>query len=206
MMFRLLEYTDHKATYSNSDKVVLKCKINGVVSEYPLGGIAPNGDLRIAQESDAMRLATVLSANVYDISCVIEIDSSKYSFVLSGTGFAEQDKKLKAMRIENITKNPELHDALANATHNLEFILKYAGNGKFADSFLEKFISIFSEIDIDRVAVTSPKMATVLPKIRGNIETIHDLLVDQGETSRNVTKIRNLCENTLELILQHKNK
>jgi hypothetical protein len=110
MAFRLLEYNDHKATYSNSDKIVLKVKIDDVVSEYKLIGVVPNGDLFIAEKQfdksgmyeAPFALAKILSSNKSDISCVINIGSSKYSFTMNGNGFAEQLKAITEIKAEKL--------------------------------------------------------------------------------------------------------
>lgn len=102
MSFRLLEYNDHKATFSNSDTITLKAKIDDSVIEYNLAGTEPNGDLVIVEKEKNYRelpiLTTALEANKYDIPCIIQIGSSKYSFKLSGSGFAENNKQLSDIK------------------------------------------------------------------------------------------------------------
>ena len=105
MSFRLLEYNDHKATFSNSDEITLKVKINDKVIEYNLAGVEPNGDLFVVEKKQNYRelpiLITALETNECEIPCIIEIDSSKYSFKIDGTGFSEQINNLNIMKAKN---------------------------------------------------------------------------------------------------------
>jgi len=107
MIFRLLEYNDHKATFHNNDNMILKVKIADEITEYELGGIAPNGDLMLTTQFDksgnfppAMIFATVMEHNIYDISCIIEIGSSKYSFTMNGNGLKELLDEFSDMKYE----------------------------------------------------------------------------------------------------------
>lgn len=102
LAFRLLEYNDHNATYSSSDKMTLKVKIADVVSEHELVGIPPNGDL-YAMDGSSRPLAgivSVLESNISDVSCVINVGGSKYSFKMDGTGFKELSDKYSDMKYE----------------------------------------------------------------------------------------------------------
>lgn len=94
--FRLLEYTDHQATYLDSDTITFKTKTiknsTEEVDECPLVGTAPNGDLILTSSNQGNSFytsATLLSSLYYgyDVKCVIEIGSSKYSFTIFADGF-----------------------------------------------------------------------------------------------------------------------
>ena len=105
MSFRLLEFNDHKATFNSRDNITLKVKINDKITEYNLSGTEPNGDLIIVEKERNYRelpiLTSALEKNEYEISCIIEIGSSKYSFKLNGTGFLEQKNSLDEIKSKN---------------------------------------------------------------------------------------------------------
>ena len=87
--FRLLEYTDHLATYSSSEKIILKVKIGDKIVEEKLQGVAPNGDLILEHGNLYKEILKALVLDEHTVRCIIEIGSSKYNFTLSGAGFAD---------------------------------------------------------------------------------------------------------------------
>lgn len=97
--FRLLEYTDRKATYLSGDTITFKTKlVNGSsndITEYTLKGNGPNGDLILTNSSKGNKTyntSLTLRTGLYyggDLKCVIEIGSSKYSFTIYSDGFGE---------------------------------------------------------------------------------------------------------------------
>ena len=104
MSFRLLEYDNHIATFSERDEITLKVKIDDNIIEYNLVGNAPNGDLLIKEKEEFYHelpiLTTALKGNKNEIPCVIEIGSSKYLFKMDGDGFLEQRNKLDEIKTE----------------------------------------------------------------------------------------------------------
>lgn len=102
-VFRLLEYGDHKATYLDSDEIILKTKAmtqTPIVDECTLYGTAPNGDLYLMRDKNG---ESYFGGNQllnyffwgYDVKCVIEIGSSKYSFTLEPDGFMDEFNEWK---------------------------------------------------------------------------------------------------------------
>lgn len=105
--FRLLEYNSNKASYSNSSDMILKFKLDDKSYSIELAGSSPNGDLYYVEDSwkstnyEAERQKN--PKNIFlraleqqeDIKCIIEIDSSKYSFVIDTTGYADSLSILK---------------------------------------------------------------------------------------------------------------
>jgi hypothetical protein len=97
--FRLFEYGDYVATYNDNENIMIKIKIGEEIFEDVLIGMPPNGDLyRIStlnnQSEFLFTLYDALIANEQDIKCIIEIDSSKYSFKINGDGFSEALEEL----------------------------------------------------------------------------------------------------------------
>lgn len=90
-VFRLLEYGKHQVTFTSSDVdegIVLKVKIGDTISEYPLTGEAPNGDLYLL-DSYKNRLFNLLYDGREDIRCIITIGSSQYNFTIKYGNFAD---------------------------------------------------------------------------------------------------------------------
>ena len=90
-VFRLLEYGDHQATFTSSDiekGIVLKVKVGDTISEYPLTGEAPNGDLYLV-DYYGDQLFSLLYDGREDIRCIITIGSSQYNFTIKYGNFAD---------------------------------------------------------------------------------------------------------------------
>lgn len=90
-VFRLLEYGNHQATFTSSDVdegIVLKVKIGDTISEYPLTGEAPNGDLYLL-DYYGDRLFNLLYDGCEDIRCIITIGSSQYNLTIEYGNFAD---------------------------------------------------------------------------------------------------------------------
>lgn len=99
--FRLFEYGDHIATYSRSDELILKVKIDGEIYSQPLIGIPPNGDLYFFNDFgfdfEGRTLCMELMDRMWngnDVPCIIEIGSSKYKFTLTGDGYINASNEL----------------------------------------------------------------------------------------------------------------
>ena len=90
-VFRLLEYGDHQVTFTSSDieeGIVLKVKAGDTISEYPLTGEAPNGDLYLV-DYYGDQLFSLLYDGREDIRCIITIGSSQYNFAIKYGNFAD---------------------------------------------------------------------------------------------------------------------
>ena len=85
--FRLLEYGTHHATYTNTeaDNLILKTKIEDTVSEYSLGGMAPNSDVFLSPDDGDVLFNALYEGK--DIKCVIYIGYSQYNFTILNDGF-----------------------------------------------------------------------------------------------------------------------
>lgn len=84
---RLLEYGDHPATYTSSDELIFKIKIDETIIEFhPVLGTPPNGDLVIYDSSETLYTALY---NGTDVRCVAKIGNSKYNFTLFAENFAD---------------------------------------------------------------------------------------------------------------------
>lgn len=98
--FRLFEYGDYVTTYNDNENIMIKMKIGKEIFEDVLIGMPPKGDLYLIstlnnQSEFLFTLYDALIANEQDIKCIIEIDSSKYSFEINGDGFSEAMEELK---------------------------------------------------------------------------------------------------------------
>lgn len=96
LSFRLLEYTNTKATYLSSDNIILKIKIGEQSYSEELIGSSPNGDVYLYHDMGGSDFTSELYSpiqkaldNNEDVRCIIEIGSSSYNFTLSGEGFAD---------------------------------------------------------------------------------------------------------------------
>lgn len=96
LSFRLLEYGKQKATYLDSEDMVLKFKIGDDSFSTNLYGNAPNDDLFFGfleggyKDEDQMMIRWINALRFgKEVKCVIEIGSSKYSFSIDGEGFIE---------------------------------------------------------------------------------------------------------------------
>ncbi len=102
LSFRLLEYDDHIATYTSSDKKVLKMKMWDETYSLDLKGEAPNGDVflyySVGSDTDkTMNRWVNALREEKEVKCVIEIGSSKYSFTLDGKGFKDTYTELQRL-------------------------------------------------------------------------------------------------------------
>lgn len=88
VVFHLLEYNDVLPTYTSSDNLILKTKIDGVVEEFTLNGTSPNGELILDSTCENGTKFFVDLAFGNDVKCVIEIGSSQYNFVVECGNFA----------------------------------------------------------------------------------------------------------------------
>jgi len=109
---RLLEYGNQVATYSKSETGYaffdMLTKIDGEVSEFSLHGNPPNDDLILWDRQDDPQ-ATKIKDYLYEgkkISCVININNSKYNFTIDGEGFAKSYDELYGL--EESIKDTEL--------------------------------------------------------------------------------------------------
>ncbi|MCL2695236.1 MAG: hypothetical protein FWE69_02800 [Clostridiales bacterium] len=92
--FRLFEYGRLKATFSSRDDLILKIKVDEKVDEYRLSGTTPNGDLYLF--GDGFTQIGAYLKDGKEISCIITIGSSRYSFSIDGIGFAREYDKWKS--------------------------------------------------------------------------------------------------------------
>ena len=81
---RLMEYGNHKATYSSRDEMKMQVKVDDAVMEFFVFGSPPNSDLYL--NGDAV---TGYLYEGKEIACVIDIGNSRYNFTIDGNGFAE---------------------------------------------------------------------------------------------------------------------
>lgn len=108
--FRLLEYDDHPATYSERDTKLLKFKVGNDTYEIELDGNAPNGDLYFVEDSwkkdSSKEIKSIyMPTNIFvraleeqdEVKCVIEINNSTYNFTIDSTDFDESLAELKQM-------------------------------------------------------------------------------------------------------------
>ena len=98
-LFRLVEYGDHIATYTDSSVLELKYKSDQVTYDATLKGTAPNGDLRIVKADDYEQMRKLLS-NGKDLKVVIYIDNSKYNFTISSSGFDQLEEESARIKEE----------------------------------------------------------------------------------------------------------
>lgn len=109
--FRLLEYGESPAVYLSSDNITLKFKVNGETYSAELNGDAPNGDVwfapyeTILSATDADKEARAFKDALYngdEIKCIIQIDSSTYSFTVLGEGFKDVSNALYSERTDEM--------------------------------------------------------------------------------------------------------
>jgi len=92
--FGLLEYGRTPATYFSGDSILLRTRTDRGDNEYSLIGTSPNGDVR-TQDALHRHFHEAPSSVFMDIfrggeiNSIIDIGSSRYNFVIDGTGFAE---------------------------------------------------------------------------------------------------------------------
>ena len=90
LTFRVVEYDDTlkvKATYTESDDITIKVKIDDEITEGQLIGTPPNGDLRLIGGPCILKIYDTLVEAEQDVRTIIEIGSSKYSFTIDSEGF-----------------------------------------------------------------------------------------------------------------------
>ena len=114
--FHMEEYNTTPATYTSSDKLLLKTKVDDVVSEYDLLGAPPNGNL-FFELKDSNLSGDILFNELYegkDIRCIIYIGSSQYNFTIESTGFSEIcDKEgFSTVSIDSMTNELMIETAL----------------------------------------------------------------------------------------------
>ena len=100
--FRLLEYNDTRATYTNNSDTTIKVKVDDDIYATSLYGIAPNGDVSLFNNFEERLMCfnaifDTLTAAEKDVRCIIEIDHSEYSFTMEGSGFADGVEQLMAV-------------------------------------------------------------------------------------------------------------
>ena len=88
MLIRLLEYNRTNATYTSRSKFDMSIKVDDKIEDIPsayISGNPPNSDLFILSRNTFVNYLL----DEKEISCVINIDSSKYNFKIDGVGFAD---------------------------------------------------------------------------------------------------------------------
>lgn len=122
-LIRLQEYGDLAATYLASDDIILKTRIDGNDNEYILIGQPPNGLLMINPMEDTSIEFFNALYDGKEISCIIDIGSSKYRFTIDGTDFAKLYDELQELhQLAEAAKAAEEAKALeeANALKEVE--------------------------------------------------------------------------------------
>lgn len=107
--FRLLEYGNHQATFTDAEKdeIILKTKIDDNIAEYPLIGIPPNSNLVLDMMSGDIVFGSLYAGE--DVKCIIYIGTSQYNFTLHSANIVNAFEDLVDMYAEQ---------AEANATHS----------------------------------------------------------------------------------------
>jgi len=109
VLFRLLEYGDTSASYTESqaEDMVLKTKVGDQIREYSLVGSAPNGDLvlGIKNNADGDEIYNTLYYGD-DVRCIIYIGNSQYNFTIESDNFAKQ------CDAQNINTEMDIEEAL----------------------------------------------------------------------------------------------
>ena len=84
-LFSLLEYGDKKASYTSSDTLSLKIKIDEQIIEFQnVYGAPPNSDLMLVDNQKTIYDALYKGT---DVKCIIYIGSTKYNFTLNSKEF-----------------------------------------------------------------------------------------------------------------------
>ena len=128
---RLLEYGDHKATYTSYDELAFKVKIGDKITEFhsafhnPPIGTPPNGDLMLYDTTETIYTALY---NGTDVRCIAEIGSSKYNFTLYADNF-------KDICDETGYITQALHFANTDDSVLYEEVKIFIAEGKYAKAF-----------------------------------------------------------------------
>ena len=87
--FQMYEYGKQLATYTNSDNLSMKIKVDDIKVDYMIVGDAPNGALRLGAIDYAGEelFSTLYYGN--DVKVIIKIGSSEYKFTIPSDNFAE---------------------------------------------------------------------------------------------------------------------
>ena len=97
--FRLLEYGDHKATFSKYDDVNIQIKDSWGVSDlWELYGSAPNGDIYDTKTYISSQIYHDLTISKIEVPAIITIGSSEYNFTIPLEGFGETYEIYKTMK------------------------------------------------------------------------------------------------------------
>lgn len=94
LSFRLFEYKDNPASYTNSDieEATFKIKVGDQVMEYPITGTAPTGDFQVLLNNGTPQEFRPISnflIHDMDVRCILYLGSSQYNFTLESDGFLE---------------------------------------------------------------------------------------------------------------------
>jgi len=96
-LFSLLEYGDKKASYTSSDELSLKIKIDDQIIEFSnFYGAPPNSDLMLVDNQKTIYEALY---NGTDVKCIIYIGSTKYNFTLNSREFNTIADELDAANV-----------------------------------------------------------------------------------------------------------
>ena len=145
---RLLEYNRTKATFTSSDasSLTIRTRVDGNDNEHSLIGQAPNSDLMIDTLSGILFFQSLYDEK--EVSCIVDIASSRYSFTIDGMGFAELFDEMVSNNIANNTTTLTGEVISINSPINGICQIKVEksdnGNVKIGDAV---YIRLFDSID-----------------------------------------------------------
>ena len=131
--------------------------------------------------------------------------SNRATLVLAHQTYDElEEQKRQAL----ISAKNTLLSGLSTAQSKLSFVAQYAGNvnasgkRKFADSFLYELKHCLDDIDLTLLEEEIPGITEDVAVIKAGCLSIHDMLVDMGNTNsgENVGKIKNKALDVNQLV------
>lgn len=153
IVFRLFEYGQTPTTYSSTEGLVLKTKVNDTITEYSLNGTVPNGDLILGPDYDTACLFLDTLYYGDDIRCIIEIGGSQYNFTLESGNFAEAYEEFNNASIQQAEERVE-----ANAVNSTADVLSAFFNKEKYDT---RYAYIMEHID-DYPVLTNDEVSNII--------------------------------------------
>lgn len=166
LTFRLVEYDDTlkvKATYTESDDITIKVKIDDEITEGQLIGTPPNGDLQLIGGPCLKKIYDTLIEAEQGVRTIIEIGSSKYSFTIDSEGFVNclndynrsnpesvldyYYRGTDILRAEYIVSNPPtdlIGPAFDGGTRYLLYIVSFESQ-EICDMSMKEYIAYMAE-------------------------------------------------------------